>query len=233
MKFASKFENGTFLKRYKRFFADIEWKGQIVTAHVANTGSLRSCLSPGQACRFSVSNDPSRKLKYSLEMLQAPSGAWVGINTSLPNKLVKEALEEKLLPQWKNFVSVKAEAKLDAKTRFDFEAKDSHGQTYYLEVKNVTLVEEGRAQFPDAVTERGQKHLRELTRLKQEGFEAELIFTVQRNDAQVFSPADHIDPEYGKLLRAAHKAGVRITVLPVKLTDSEATLEAHQIPLRL
>ncbi|HRO67945.1 MAG TPA: DNA/RNA nuclease SfsA, partial [Pseudobdellovibrionaceae bacterium] len=169
MKFHSKLQNGTFLKRYKRFFADIEWNGQLITAHVPNTGSLKGCNEPGNACLFSVNDDPARKLKYTLEMIKAKSGSWVGVNTSSPNKIVKEALEARLLPHWKDFSSIKAEAKLDARTRFDFEALDLEGRKTYLEVKNVTMAEGETAFFPDAVTERGQKHLRELMRLAGEG----------------------------------------------------------------
>ncbi|MBX3041708.1 MAG: DNA/RNA nuclease SfsA [Bdellovibrionaceae bacterium] len=231
MKFHSKLQNGTFLKRYKRFFADLEWDGQMITAHVPNTGSLKGCNDPGSPCLFSVSDDPARKLKYTLEMIQAKSGAWVGVNTSSPNKIVKEALEARLLPHWKNFASIKAEAKLDAKTRFDFEALDANGNKTYLEVKNVTMAQGDVALFPDAVTERGQKHLRELMRLSEEGFGTELIFTVQRGDVKSFAPADEIDAVYGKLLREARDKGVRITVLMVELSETEVRLTDRSLTL--
>lgn len=231
MKFHSKLQNGTFLKRYKRFFADIDWNGQVITAHVPNTGSMKGCNESGSDCLFSVSDDPARKLKYTLEMIKAKSGSWVGVNTSSPNKIVKEALEARLLPHWKDFSSVKAEAKLDARTRFDFEALDARGNKTYIEVKNVTMAEGDVALFPDAVTERGQKHLRELTRLSEEGFGAELVFTVQREDVGSFAPADAVDAVYGELLREARDKGVRITVLAVSLSEEEVRLTDRSLTL--
>lgn len=231
MKFHSKLQNGTFLKRYKRFFADIEWNGRIITAHVPNTGSLKGCNEPGSPCLFSVSDDPARKLKYTLEMIRAKGGSWVGVNTSSPNKIVREALEARLLPHWRDFVSVKAEAKLDARTRFDFEALGADGKKTYIEVKNVTLAEGTTAMFPDAVTERGQKHLRELTRLASEGHGAELVFTVQRDDVTTFAPADGIDRVYGELLREARAQGVRLTALAVSLSEEEVRLTDRGLTL--
>ena len=225
MEISKKIHQGIFLKRYKRFFADIDWNGQVVRAHVANTGSLKSCNQPGQPCLFTESDDPKRKLKFSLEMIQSPSESWVGINTSWPNALVKEALQEKLLPHWENFTEIKPEYKITAETRFDFAAfsggdkensknsKTQKQKTHFIEVKNVTLAVGSQAQFPDAVTERGQKHLRELMRMIDEGHTAELVFVVQRNDVKSFAPADGIDPEYGRLLREAVKKGVQVTVL--------------------
>lgn len=231
MKFRSKLEEGIFLRRYKRFFADIDWQGSVITAHVPNTGSMKSCAEPGSRCRFSVSDDPLRKLKYTLEMVQAPSGVWVGVNTATPNKIVREALEGGALSHWKSFVSVKPEAKLNDHTRFDFEALDQKGGKNYIEVKNVTLAQDGLALFPDAVTERGQKHLRELIRLSEEGHGTELIFTVQRRDVKGFAPADKIDPVYGQLLREAKKKGVRLTALFVELSDAGVELTSDLLPM--
>ncbi|MBX2988751.1 MAG: DNA/RNA nuclease SfsA [Bdellovibrionaceae bacterium] len=234
MKFASQLENGTFLRRYLRFFADIQWRDQTIKAHVANTGSLKGCNIPQRPCLFSVSDDPKRKLKYSLEMIQVPGGAWVGVNTSIPNKIVKEALEEGRLPHWRGIESIKPEAKISAETRFDFAVQFAGRKTrHYIEVKNVTLAEDRRAMFPDAVTTRGQKHLRELMRLVEEGHTAELVFTIQRDDVDVFSPADDIDPEYGSLLRHAIEAGVRVTPLLVELSPTEVRLTDRLIPLEI
>lgn len=218
-KFKSALQEGIFLKRYKRFFADIEWKGQVITAHVANTGSLKTCSEPGSPCLFSVHDDPKRKLKYSLEMIKAPSGSWVGINTSIPNALVKQALTEKLLKHWQNWEHIQPEFKINEETRLDFRL--SEGEKYhYIEVKNVTLARDGQAQFPDAETTRGQKHLREMMDLMKHGHSAELVFVVQREDVDSFSAADDIDPEYGKLLREAIKKGLRVTALKTKLSPS-------------
>lgn len=227
MKFSKPLEEGVFLKRYKRFFADIDWKGERIVAHVANTGSMKGCAEPGRPCRFSVSDDPNRKLKYSLEMVQAPSGAWVGVNTSVPNKLVLEALNSKLLPHWRDFTNVKPEYKITAETRFDFGCTRPDGRLHFIEVKNVTMCDGDHAQFPDAVTERGQKHLRELMRLVDEGHSCEVVFTVQRSDGLRFSPAAHIDEDYARLYAEAKKKGVRMTPLKVDLRGDEIVLTSR------
>lgn len=231
MEIQKKIHQGVFLKRYKRFFADIDWNGRTVVAHVANTGSLKSCNQAGQPCLFTESDDPNRKLKYSLEMIQAPSGSWVGINTSWPNALVKEALLNKLLPHWEKWEEVKAEYKITPETRFDFAAFHSGGKKHFIEVKNVTLAENEVAKFPDAVTERGQKHLRELMRMIDEGHTAELVFVIQRNDVKSFAPADDIDPEYGRLLRQAIAKGVHVVPLLTDWKNPQVTLLKKILPL--
>lgn len=235
MKFKSKLEEGIFLKRYKRFFADILWRGQIVTAHVPNTGSMKSCNMPESPCLFSVSDNPERKLKYTLEMVKASTGAWVGVNTSTPNQIVKEALSAGLLPHWQGFDVIKPEYKISAETRFDFalmHKSDDGKKKHFIEVKNVTLAEGDVAQFPDAVTLRGQKHLRELIGLMAQGHSAELVFTVQRNDVKSFAPAMEIDPDYGELLHEAIAAGLRVTPLVVKLSSTEVELTTELLPIR-
>ena len=234
MKIPQKLEQGIFLKRYKRFFADIEWQGQVITAHVANTGSLKSCGESGSPCLFTVHDDPKRKLKYSLEMLQAPSGSWVGVNTSLPNQLVKGALTEKILPHWQNWDEIQPEFKINAETRLDFRLrKISPEKFHYIEVKNVTLMREKKAQFPDAVTTRGQKHLRELIMLMKEGHSAELVFVIQREDCEGFTTADDIDPEYGQIFREAVQAGLRVTALKTKLSSAGIVLTGQVLPIHL
>ena len=236
MKTLSPMEQGIFLKRYKRFFADIEWKGQVITAHVANTGSLKTCGEAGSPCLFTVHDNPKRKLKYSLEMMQAPSGSWVGINTSLPNQLVKQALTDKILPQWKDWDEVQPEFKINAETRLDFRLKKikqklNPEKHHFIEVKNVTLMRDKKAQFPDAVTTRGQKHLRELMALMDQGHSAELVFVVQREDCKAFTTADDIDPDYGQIFRQALSAGLRVTVLQTKLSPEGVFLTGQTLPL--
>lgn len=234
MKFSEKLHQGIFLKRYKRFFADIHFNGEVITAHVPNTGSLKSVNISGQPCLFSVSHNPERKLKYTLEMIQVPSGSWVGVNTSLPNAIVKEALLERRIPEGILFDEVKSEYKINAETRLDFALiKTDSSVMHFIEVKNVTLAEEGLAQFPDAVTTRGQKHLRELMSLMEKGHTAEIIFTIQRNDCQGFSPADSIDPEYGELLRLAQKKGLKISPYVVILDENQIILSNQKLPLQL
>nr|WP_295901729.1 DNA/RNA nuclease SfsA [uncultured Bdellovibrio sp.] len=242
MKFTRKLQEGIFLQRYKRFFADIEWQGQKITAHLPNTGSLKSVNNPGQHCLFSESDNPERKLKFTLEMIKSPAGAWVGVNTATPNIIMRETLERVVghpeivgtFAHWAHYDEAKAEYKINGETRLDFVLKkkgsDKH---HHIEVKNVTLNEDGVAKFPDAVSERGQKHLRELMSLLDQGHTAELVFTVQRHDCGSFAPADHIDPEYGKLLREAYHKGVKISPLLVDLSPDSVELSETLLPLKL
>lgn len=242
MQFSRKLQEGTFLKRYKRFFADIEFQGQTITAHVPNTGSLKSVNNPGQPCLFSESDNPERKLKFTLEMIKAPTGAWVGVNTATPNTIVREKLghqvshkkELGVFSHWNEWDEVKPEYKISAETRLDFALKKKNSdKIHFIEVKNVTLAENGQALFPDAVTERGQKHLRELMALMKQGHSAEILFTVQRNDCGSFSPADQIDPEYGKLLREAYHQGLRITPAVVELSHEGVELSEILLPIKM
>jgi sugar fermentation stimulation protein A len=241
MKYSKKLHQGVFLKRYKRFFADVDFQGQTVVAHVPNTGSMKSVNNPGQLCLISESDNPDRKLKFTLEMIQAPTGAWVGVNTSTPNSIVRETLLSSIgqtLPaafaHWSDFDEVKPEYKISAETRLDFALKKKNSDKFhFIEVKNVTLADEDTAQFPDAVSERAQKHVRELMALMAEGHTAELIFTVQRNDCKKFSTADHIDPEYGKVLREAINKGLRVTPLVVNLTPESVELSQTLLPVHI
>lgn len=232
MKFESSLEQGRFLKRYKRFFADIEWNGKTITAHVPNTGSMKSCSEPDSPCLFSISKNLERKLPYTLEMIQTKAGTWVGVNTSQPNKLVKEALQFEHFDWWKGYEEIKPEFKISAESRLDFALlKSGTEKKHFIEVKNVSLVENSIAKFPDAVSERGQKHLRDLMKLKEEGHSVEIVFTIQRSDATQFAPADEIDPEYGRLLRQAIKAGVRVTPVVVLLSSTEMKLSKQLLPV--
>lgn len=242
MKFSQKLQEGIFLKRYKRFFADIEWQGKIITAHVPNTGSLKSVNNSGQHCLFSEAENPERKLKFTLQMIKSPQGAWVGVNTAIPNTIVREKLEQQVAHKkelgvyahWNEFDEIKPEYKINAETRLDFALKKKNSEKmHFIEVKNVTLEEKGLAKFPDAVTERGQKHIRELMLLMQQGHTVELVFTIQRNDCGGFTAADDIDPAYGKLLREAYHAGLRITPVVVELSHEGAELSEIQLPLKL
>ena len=245
MKYVRTLDEGIFLKRYKRFFADIEWQGQILTAHVANTGSLKGVNQPGQPCMFSHTENPARKLRQSLEAIKSTSGCWVGVNTATPNAVVREALErivqavtgEKFHPNWshwKGFDFVKPEFKISAETRLDFVlGKAGSPQKHFIEVKNVTLADGDVAMFPDAETTRGQKHLLELMKLVEEGHTAEILFTIQRNDCEHFAPAHLIDREYGRLLKLALEKGVRITPLVVEISPQEVVLGGRALSLKL
>lgn len=228
MKWSKTIVQGTFQRRYKRFFADVELDGQTVVAHVPNTGTLKGCIDNPCEALLSESDNPERKLKYTLEALKTPSGAWVGVNTTWPNQLVREAFEQKLIPEWREFSELQLEVKINPKTRLDGLLKRATGTSRYFEVKNVTLADGDVAQFPDAVTERGQKHLRELMELVKQGHEAEIVFVVQRTDCRSFQPAAHIDPDYANLLAEAVNAGVIVRVLAVQVTPEGLELRpAH------
>lgn len=240
MKLSPTLIEGKFLKRYKRFFADFLLNEKTEVAHVANTGSMKSCNDVGARCLVSPSMNPERKLKWTLEAVQAKSGAWVGVNTARPNHLVKEAFEQKVLSDWQRFSQIRTEVKINSQTRLDFllesnaeNSPENKSIKRYVEVKNVTMANGQVALFPDAVTERGQKHLQELMQLMSDGHEAEILFTVQRSDCEVFSPADEIDPEYGKLLRQAKKHGLIISAYLVKITPEEIVLTNQKLKVKL
>lgn len=240
MKFKTTAREGIFLKRYKRFFADVKLGQETVVAHVPNTGSLKSASESGALCLVTESDNPERKLKFTLEAIQMPSGAWVGVNTSWPNQLAREAFESRIFEHWLGFDELKPEVKLSPETRIDLVLANTKNQKkHFVEIKNVTMASgevakgAGTAHFPDAVTERGQKHLRELMKLVGEGHSAEIFFAVQRSDCKQFSPADSIDPEYGKLLREAHRAGVKITAALVDISRDGLHLNGEVLPIQL
>ncbi len=240
MKFKTATREGIFLKRYKRFFADVEIGGQVVVAHVPNTGSMKSAAEPGSACLVTESDNPERKLKFTLEAVRNSSGSWVGVNTSWPNHLAAEAFHSRIFSHWHEFDQLKSEVKLSPETRIDLVLSDSrNSRQHFVEVKNVTMASgplgerKGVAHFPDAVTTRGQKHLRELIRLVSEGHSAEIFFAVQRDDCLEFSVADAIDPDYGKLLRAAIEAGVRATAAHVQITPQEIFISGRVLDIKL
>lgn len=247
MKWEQKLVKAKFLKRYKRFFADIEIDSKLEVAHVANTGSLKTCLEPNVSALVLPASNPERKLRWTLIALETPSGSWVGVDTSAPNKILKEVAEENLCDEWKEFSEFKPEVKITKETRLDGllstpEISGSKGKKQklrYLEVKNVTFAvgdtknKKGIAQFPDAVTERGQKHLRELMNLIDAGHECELIFAVQRVDCVEFRPADEVDPEYGKLLRQAIKKGLIVSPWLIEVDATQAKWSGRKLPVNL
>ena len=200
---------GTLIKRYKRFLADIELKdGTIITAHCPNSGSMLGCNTPGSKVLISYHNNPNRKYPYSWEMVKVDSG-WVGINTMIPNKLVAESIEKGLIPELVDYEKLFTEIRVSQHSRLDLMLQREN-ELCYVEIKNVSLVQNGVALFPDAVTKRGAKHLQELITLKEQGNRAVIFFLIQRQDGESFKPADHIDPEYGKMLRNAFSKGVEI-----------------------
>lgn len=222
---------GKLIKRYKRFFADIEFQGQKIIAHVPNTGSLKSCLFQDQNCFFSDADNPDRKLKYTLEIVETPTGL-VGVNTQTPNLMMKRAIEAKLLDHWKDFDIVKPEFKINSETRLDFKLENSKSKkSHFIEVKNVSLMDKGVALFPDAETTRGQKHIKELMLLMESGHSCEIVFFIQRSDVQKFSAAKEIDPEYAKLLKMAAEKGLVISPIVCSVTEKGIVLNKKVLPV--
>lgn len=207
---------GKLIRRYKRFKADVRLRnGHIVTALCPNTGSMLSCCEPGRIVYLSRQNRPNRKLKYTWEMIDMP-GSLVGVNTGVPNRLVKESIILGLVPGLDNFDLIRSEVSYGISSRIDIQLEKNNIK-YFIEVKNCTLVENNICYFPDAVTPRGLKHLKELQMEVRAGNRACMFYLVQRMDAKEFRPATHIDPEYGKELEKAVKNGVKIMVYDVVL----------------
>ncbi len=225
MKFTSPLIEGKILKRYKRFLADVELpSGEVITTHVANTGSMKTCWEPGWKVLLSYHDNPKRKLKHSLEMTSNEK-TWIGVNTSLPNKLGHEAIQNGTIKELQGYPVIRPESKV-GNSRLDLLLTGSSDlPDCYVEIKNVTLKgEHQNVLFPDSVTERGQKHLKELIHLVGLGKRACMLFIVQREDAQSFSPADHIDQKYGELLRMAKERGVLILCYQCELSETEINI---------
>lgn len=223
--------SATFIKRYKRFLVDVQKSdGTLLTVHCPNTGSMRGCLSPGSRVMISRAANPKRKYPYGLEMIEV-DGSWVGINTMRTNHLVREALEAGVVAELGRVDEIRAEVKVSAGSRLDFlVVKDC--RNIYLEVKNCTLVEEGVAMFPDAVTSRGARHLEELVQLVARGHRAMIFFCVQRQDGRCFAPADHIDRRYGDTLRRVAARGVEVVAYEARVTPAEIVVQTP-LPVKL
>ena len=223
MKFKERLLQGTLIKRYKRFFVDIKYKNKIITGHCPNTGSMMGLLNEGNKIWFSRSDNPSRKLKYTLEIIEVGK-KMIGINTLLTNKIVFEALSQKKIKNFAKFNNIKPEVKFSDKTRFDFLISDNK-EKCFLEVKNVTLSRKDKiAEFPDAITSRGTKHLKELIIAKQRGFESYILYLIQRDDCKSFRIAKDIDEDYKIAFDKALKKGVKILCYDCKLGNEEIKL---------
>lgn len=231
MKLPTPLIEGKLINRYKRFLADIKLdNGKLITAHCPNSGSMKACDYPGSPVLFSKSDNPKRKLKYTWELVLI-KGTWVGINTMHPNRLVKEAIEQELIAGLTGYTTIRPEVSYAANSRIDLLLEKNH-EKCYVEVKNVTLVESRRALFPDAVTTRGQKHLRDLMLMVDQGHRGVIFFVIHRADADQFAPADDIDAEYGKLLRQAAKHGVELLAYQTRITPPEVVI-SHPLPIIL
>ncbi len=211
MQFETKLQPATLIKRYKRFLADVRTEdGKEFTVHCPNSGSMRGCSTPGSKVMLSTSPNLKRKYPQTLEMI-AEGDTWIGVNTMLTNGIVAEAIMAGQIEELQNIDTLTREVCTSKSSRLDL-LLERGTEKIYVEIKNCSLVEDGWATFPDAVTVRGTKHLNELARLVTEGHKGIIFFCVQRKDASRFRPAAHIDPVYAKTLLDVSKKGVQILV---------------------
>jgi sugar fermentation stimulation protein A len=224
MKFETPLIKAKILKRYKRFLADIELDtGEVIIAHVPNTGRMTNCWGENWDAYLSLHDNPKRKLKYTLELTNN-GDTFICVNTHLTNKIAKEALESNLIKELSMYSGIKSEQKI-LDSRLDFYLTQDGLPDAYVEVKNVTLVNDQLAQFPDAVTTRGQKHLQDLIKIKAMGHRAVMLYIINRHDASEFTSANEIDPKYAALLKEAKACGVEILAYQTKITQTEITVE--------
>lgn len=215
-------ELGTIQKRYKRFLSDITlYSGEKIHAHVPNTGKMDTCLGDNWKVLVSKSDNPNRKLPYTLECTHNGK-TWISVNTARTNKLVHEAIENNVISETHGYKSIQAEKKIyDSRIDFFLSGHDLKSDMY-IEVKNATLSDEkGTSMFPDAVSTRGQKHIEDLIKIKKSGLEAAMIYVVNREDVNVFTTADDVDPQYSKLLKEAYDLGVKVLAYQTKITTKE------------
>ena len=224
MEFTKALIKGNLIKRYKRFFADIKIDKEIITAHCPNTGSMQGLLDKGNEVYVSKNDDPKRKLKYTLEIINVKKNL-VGVNTHFANKIAYHGLSNNLVKEISNNNSIKPEVFFDKETRFDF-LIEKNKQKIFVEVKNVTLFRDKKtAEFPDAVTSRGSKHLKTLITAINKGYKSYLLFLVQIQGVENFKIAKDIDKEYYKNYLIAKKAGVIFLAYRCKINTKEIKIE--------
>jgi sugar fermentation stimulation protein A len=222
MKLPQPLYEATLIRRYKRFLADVQLPdGETITVHCPNSGSMKGCAEPGSSVLLSRSSNQKRKFAFTLELIRI-NGLWVGINTMRPNYLVREAISQGTITELSGYQDIRSEVRYGTNSRIDLLLSGPTGSCY-VEVKNVTLLCGKSALFPDAVTTRGQKHLRELMQVVQAGDRGVIFFVVQREDAQTFGTADAIDPIYGKLLRLSMQNGVEALAYQAHISPQEIT----------
>jgi sugar fermentation stimulation protein A len=210
---------GRLLRRYQRFLADVETdEGHELTVHCPDPGSMRGCARPGARVRCSISENPRRRLRHTLEMIRV-GRSWVGVNTIRANAVAARALERGVLPALAGYAALEREVSPGGRTRLDFRLRGhpDDARRAWVEVKSVTLADGSRGLFPDSVTERGRRHLEVLMRLAARGERAVLLYIVQRADCDLVAPAETIDPAYARTLRAASRAGVELFALGARL----------------
>ena len=210
MKFKQSLIQGNLIKRYKRFLADIRLPdGNIITCHCPNSGSMKTCIGDDWPVLLSKSDNPTRKYPHTWEMVHN-GRCWIGINTHLANTIAFEAISDGTIAELQGYEIIEREKNYGQNSRIDILLHKGNDKCY-VEVKNVTLVEEdGYYRFPDSVTSRGLKHLHELRKIVEDGGRAVMLYVIQRSDGTIFKPADHIDPEYARVLKTVYKDGVEI-----------------------
>ncbi|MBY0462195.1 MAG: DNA/RNA nuclease SfsA [Alphaproteobacteria bacterium] len=217
---------GTFVKRYKRFFADIVLDdGAEITAHCPNPGAMLGVLEPGNKVVVTKSDNPARKLGYTWQYVHA-DGTWIGVNTHLTNEIVADALARKMIPEFSDYTSITREVKYGINSRIDFLLSKDGFPPCYLEIKNVHLKRNSIAQFPDCVTARGAKHMAELSAIRQQGARCVVLYLVQRGDCTEFSIAADIDPAYAKASIAAKASGVEMLAFACEMLRSNDAADA-------
>ena len=223
MFFENKLISGLLIKRYKRFLVDIKINNQIITAHCPKTGSMHGLLNKGNKVWISKSNNPNRKLKYTLEIIQDDNSK-VGVNTHSSNKIVHHALKNNSIRGFNNILEIKPEIKFGSNTRFDFLVLKKKAKAF-IEVKNVTLSRrKGLAEFPDSVTTRGLKHINELIKASKKNYEIYILYLIQREDCKTFSIAKDIDKDYANALNKAVKSKLNILCYDCKFSSKEIKL---------
>ena len=224
MKFTKALIKGKFVKRYKRFFADVKVNKSIITAHCPNTGSMMGLLDENNDAWVSKNDDPKRKLKFTLEILKSRNNL-IGVNTHLANKLVLEGLQNNSFIEFKNLEKIQSEVFYNKETRFDF-LVNKKNQKSFIEVKNVTLIRDNKnSEFPDAVTTRGSKHIKTLIEASKKGYNCYVLFLVQISNCKYFKIAKDIDKEYYENYKNAKKAGVNFIAYNCKIGSNEIKLD--------
>jgi len=225
MKFPAPIQKGKLVKRYKRFLADIDLYGEIITAHCANPGSMMGVKDEGAEVWVSAAQNPNRKLKWDWQVINV-GGAKVCINTATANPVVEEAILAGMVPELSGYASLRREVKYGQNSRIDILLQDETRRPCYVEIKNVTLSRSpGLAEFPDSPTARGTKHLAELSDMARQGHRAVMFYLVNRTDCETFKLADDIDPKYAKAFKKAQDAGVERLIYSSNITIDGIALD--------
>lgn len=227
LKYTPPLQKATLIKRYKRFLADVILEdGSTTTIHCANTGAMTGCAEPNDIVWYSISFNSKRKYPFSWEITNTEQGHFICVNTLRANQLVEEAITEGKIEQLKHYQSLQREVKYGSEnSKIDFKLKDNNDRDVYVEVKSVTLLKNTQGYFPDAVTTRGQKHLRELIEMVEQGHRAVLLFAVLHSGIHTVMAADFIDPEYARLLAEAKHRGVELLAFKAEFAHTQDGFE--------